>query len=58
MWPDLSETCRSVVGDPPLNDNFIMHGMPQGLVVTFVRGREEVMRDRMERGNERQNGKR
>ena len=24
MWPDFSETCLSVVGDPPLNDNFIM----------------------------------
>ena len=24
MWPDSSETCVSVVGNPPLNDNFIM----------------------------------
>ena len=24
MWPDFSETCLSVVGDPPLNENFIM----------------------------------
>ena len=31
LWPDVSETCFSVVGDPPLNDNFIM----QQLRVTF-----------------------
>ena len=24
MWPDFRETYLSVVGDPPLNDNFIM----------------------------------
>ena len=30
-WPDFSETCLSVVGDPPLNDNFIM----QQLSFTF-----------------------
>ena len=24
VWPDCNETCLSVVGDPPLNDNFIM----------------------------------
>ena len=32
MWPDFSETCLIVVGDPPLNDNFNMQQLKSNVL--------------------------